>query len=507
MRTLELGPLAVAAVAWSACGPLVPIEGDTEAAGSSTTMGAPVGTSSGQGDEVSDGAIKHDEPWVEMDVGASACEPGGTCNLVDLVLVIDNSGTMGEEQLNLARNFPQLVDELMGLVDVHGNPVDPDVNIMVTTTDFGHPLCTAFQKPDYEPRQGAPVYTGCNSRIQRFTGLDPVDPVVIEEACTEGCPSDVAPGEHFINFGPRGSNVPNDDVHAALSCIGPQGIDGCGFEAPLETMLRAIDENACWNRPDQPQCDESTEWAAAQRGFLRDDATLVIAIISDELDCSVQAPGGYSYFTDVDNAAYWELDPATGTLRPSSAICFNAGVTCEDGDGDGIYESCTASTNDVLHPVERYTAYLDYLVESRGKDVVMLGIFGVPEVVAHDPEPPYEPTAGGVADLVYRQWQDFPYPAGDILPEEWDAGVRAADKTFEFGALGPGCTGTDGLGNFTGQGLPPVRMRQVCESLDSVDAATGEPQVRCCIESICDTDFSPAIRCLTGLLSATIGGE
>jgi hypothetical protein len=317
----------------------------------------------------------------------------------------------------------------------------------------------------------------------------------------------VAPTEPFINFSALGSNVPNDDVHAALSCIGPQGIDGCGFEAPLETMLRAIEETACWNLPDQAGCDEIPEWADLERGFLREEATLVLAVVTDELDCSVQAPGGYSYFTDAGNAVYWNVNPDTGVPQVSSAICFNAGVECEDGDGDGIYESCVASDAPVLHPLERYTAYLDYLTEERGKDVVMLGIFGVPEVVAHNPNPPFEPIAGGALDLVYRVWQDFPYPAGDILPDEWADGVNAADKTFEFGALGPGCTGTDPLGNFTGQALPPVRLRQVCESLDTIDEESGEPQVRCCIESICDTDFSPAIRCLTGLVSEVIGGE
>ena len=92
------------------------------------------------------------------------------------------------------------------------------------------------------------------------------------------------------------------------------------------------------------------------------------------------------------------------------------------------------------------------------------------------------------------------------MPSEWADGIDAADKTFEFGALGPGCTGTDVLGNFTGQALPPVRMREVCESLSYVDE-TGQEQVRCCIESICDTDFSPAIRCLTGLVTEAIGGD
>jgi hypothetical protein len=49
-----------------------------------------------------------------------------------------------------------------------------------------------------------------------------------------------------------------------------------------------------------------------------------------------------------------------------------------------------------------------------------------------------------------------------------------------------------------------VRTREVCESLNFIDEETGEEEVRCCIESICDTDFSPAIRCLTSLVAHPI---
>ena len=115
--------------------------------------------------------------------------PDGTCNEIDLLFVIDNSGTMGEEQLNLARNLPRLVNQLQNLEDEDGNPIEPSVNIMVTTTDMGHPLCTPFQKPDYIPRQGAPVYTGCNARIERFTGLELDNPLMVPQACTENCPA------------------------------------------------------------------------------------------------------------------------------------------------------------------------------------------------------------------------------------------------------------------------------------------------------------------------------
>ncbi|MCA9707565.1 MAG: VWA domain-containing protein [Myxococcales bacterium] len=504
---LALGTWGLAVATLVACTPDDPMgndEGGTTTNSMTTTMGD---TSTGNDDnDDNDDQGKLDTPNDTENL--PNCVTDGSCDLIDIVFVIDNSGTMGEEQLNLARNFQQLVDELENLKDQDGQSVNPNVNIMVTTTDFGHPLCTAFQKADYTPRQGAPVYQGCNARINRFTGLDMTNPTIIEEACTENCPADIAPGAHFINFSASGSNVPNDDVGAALSCIGPQGIDGCGYEAPLETMLQAINEGACWNSPEQPSCDDDPEWANTTQGFLRDDAILVVAIITDEMDCSVQAPAGYSFFTDIENTIYWNVNPELEVPQATSAVCFNSGVTCTDANGDGLYEGgCTAQQSEVLHPITRYTQYLDYLRQSKKKEIIMLGILGVPEVVAHNPFPPFEPIAGGAEDLLYRNWIDFPYPNGDILPTEWAAGRRAANKVFEFGDIGPGCTGQDEEGAFTGQAIPPVRVREVCEHLNYVDEMTGEARVRCCIESICDTDFSPAIRCLTGVISDAIGQQ
>lgn len=231
----------------------------------------------------------------------------------------------------------------------------------------------------------------------------------------------------------------------------------------------------------------------------------MVSIISDEIDCSVAAPGGYTFFTDIENTIYWNVNPE---LDPAGDLgdLLQLGRTCTDDNGDVIYEGCEPSESEVLHPIDRYISYFDYLTGNQHKEVIMLGILGVPPVVAHNPDPPYEPIAGGAVDLLYRNEIDHLQPAGDILPDEWDAEepVRAQEKIFEFGTLGPGCTGTDADGNFTGQALPPVRMRRVCESLNYTDDM-GEDQIRCCIESICDDDFSPAIRCLTGAIQDVIG--
>ena len=55
---------------------------------------------------------------------------------VDIVFVVDNSGSMSEEQANLARNFPVFMDELTAL---QGG----DFHIAAVSTDLGAGAGTA----------------------------------------------------------------------------------------------------------------------------------------------------------------------------------------------------------------------------------------------------------------------------------------------------------------------------------------------------------------------------
>lgn len=434
------------------------------------------------------------------DTGPIGCGDGdrGCTDKIDLLFIIDNSGTMAVEQANLARNFPRLVRQLEELEDSQGNPVNPDVQIMVTTTDYGNPECNDHNPDGYVPSRGQPISTACTDRLDRFTGLGS-DPDIVPEACKAVCPTAVAPSGAFVAFNADGSNVPDvppsdvdgdgepdSAVAQALACIGPQGIDGCGFEAPLENMMQSLNPGAEWN---------------GAGGFLRPDALLAIAIISDEADCSVL---DYDIMTD---PAYQETDPDFGDKRTTSAVCWNAGVSCSGPDADGVYSGCSSTSDNGLQPITRYTDYLiNELRQNQNKEVVMLGILGVPEVTAHSDVPPYEPTAGGVLDLVYRDWRDGLYDGtdlgGDILPDEFNDGVTAAKKHSDFG-VGPGCTGGDAAGGFTGQAIPPVRIKEVCESLN-IDNDDGTTDVRCCIESICDDDFSSAVDCLAGIIGEAI---
>ena len=69
---------------------------------------------------------------------------------------------------------------------------------------------------------------------------------------------------------------------------------------------------------------------------------------------------------------------------------------------------------------------------------------------------------------------------------------RSAHMLFDHG-IGPGCmTGV-------ARAHPPVRMREVCQSLDIVDE--GSAHVRCFIESICDPNFEAVMGALYGLFA------
>ncbi|MCA9636467.1 MAG: hypothetical protein KC420_10620 [Myxococcales bacterium] len=484
IRTCSLGFAAALGIA--GCGDSGSSDDTTGTGSASVTITAASSvtvTATATATATDSGATTDDSGGEKLDLPDDEPLPGcgtgdGACNLLDLLFVIDNSGTMGEEQVNLAANFPLLVERLGMLKDGKGKLISADINIMVTTTDMGHPACAQFNKPGYIPAKGSPINTPCTDRLERFTSLD--GKKSIPQACTDSC-NGVAPDGPYIHYKVNGmSNVPGDDIAGALSCIGLQGIDGCGYEAQLESMMQALDPGKEWNKGALP--------------FVREGAVLAIVMVTDEADCSVLAPGGYDYFDDENSEnpmynQYWNADPKDATKKVTSAVCWNGGVNCIDQDNDGIYENCTSADKGVLHPsMARYTKFLrDVLIGGKQKEVIMLGILGIPPVTEHNPEPPYEPIAGGVKDLVYRQWND-----ADILPGD---GGTAATKQFEFG-IGPGCTGAG-----TGQAIPPVRIKEVCESLNDGD------RIRCCMESICDDDFSPAIECLSGLLQETFAPQ
>jgi hypothetical protein len=415
--------------------------------------------------------------------------------MVDVLVVVDNSSTMALEQRTIARGLAGFVRRLETLEDGGGSPVDLSAHMMVTTTDIAGPLC-----PDVGQIAGAPISSPCTERLADFSSPDGT--VDVSDVCLAACPNGAAPDDAFVAFGGAGAGLngnvgplaevdidgdgqPESAAAQALTCLGLSGIAGCTYASPLEATLRALDPDAAWNNGAAP--------------FRRSDALLSIVLITDGVDCSV---GDAMAIVD---PALEAVDPDTGLPARSEAICWNAGVVCDAPDADGVLSNCNAGTSPGLRPVSAYQEFFDDLLEQQGVHVLITTAVGIPPVTEHHDSVPFEPVAGGVLDLEFRTWRDGPYPGGDLVADDVAAGLDAADKQFEFG-IGPGCTEVDDDGSVLGQATPPVRIREVCESVNGLDGR-GDLEVRCCMESICDPDFGQSADCLTTFFRDYIIGE
>jgi hypothetical protein len=387
------------------------------------------------------------DAYAGSETGDSGCPAGsGDCETrvrlqraADILFVIDNSGSMGSEQGTLAANFAAFVEVL------ERDQVGADYRIGVTTTDL----------------KGLRA-SSCRLRLEEFiwegrlAGMD-----LYEDArgpgCLDSCAHETVPllatttttdgsarVRPWLEKGPDGSNLPADiDMASAMQCIGPQGINGSGYEAPLESMRHVL--------VDDPA------------GFVRDDALLAIIFVTDEADCSMPLDHQWVLTSDAGRALW--SDPLGD--RPTSAACWNSGVACDGGPG--IYDGCYSVDRAwdggieadpeaaVLFPIQRYVDTLREL--ARGKErrggngqVLVAVIAGVP----HD-----YPDGG---ELVYRD---------SAVPE----------FNLEYG-IGPGCDwGTEMIHD--PPGIPPVRLREFAESF-----ATGSRNVF----SICSPDYTVALE-------------
>lgn len=379
---------------------------------------------------------------------------------VDILFVIDNSGSMGEEQATLAANFDAFIDEL--------EEVDADYRIGITTTDDGNPWCTGTG-----PEAGALQLRACRDHLEDFVfapgSNQEVDRTM--EACLASCPEELAglapePTTTVDDLEPKprpwlerergASNVPAGvTVGQALACWGPQGIAGCGFESPLEafrkTLLRSVTDGE------------------AGAGFMREDALLQVVFITDEADCSL-GPGGDAAFSPDGDRTLWPDPTAAG---PPSAVCWNAGVSCATGNNGGTH--CVPANigadgqesdadRAVLQPLSRYIGLLEEVGAAKQKvssdvsrPVLVSVIAGVPEGYAGE-------------DLDYGPGTDAQFEA-------------------DFG-IGAGCTSGQG------EAVPPVRLL----ALAQVFATDEELETHSNVFSICDNDYTPALRSIADIL-------
>jgi hypothetical protein len=167
---------------------------------------------------------------------------------LDIIFMIDNSGSMREEQDNLGRNFPVFMSALEGLPEGL-----PNLHIGVLSSDLG------------AGRFAGAAVEGC-TRVGGDQGIFQAAPRGRGGTCTSAPKTG-----NFISVNGAKQNF-DGSVSDALSCIAALGIRGCGYEHQIGSIWRALGGDG-----DVP---------AANRDFLRDDALLAIVIVTDEDDCS-----------------------------------------------------------------------------------------------------------------------------------------------------------------------------------------------------------------------------
>lgn len=149
------------------------------------------------------------------------------------------------------------------------------------------------------------------------------------------------------------TNYSGGDLAQVFSCMAQLGINGCGFEQPLESMRLALDPNT-----------------AANSGFIRPDAFLAIIIISDEDDCSTYDP-------EMFDKTVTGIDSKLGPL--DSFRCFEFGVQCDPDDirSEGEKFDCVPREDSpYMSGVQEYVDFVKGLKVNPDK-IIVAGIIGV----------------------------------------------------------------------------------------------------------------------------------
>lgn len=354
---------------------------------------------------------------------------------IDIVLAIDDSGSMADKQAILAVAVPDLVGALV-------NPpcVDTDNNVVATPEG---PLaeCPEGSRREFEPvldihvgvlssslgTRGSPWAAPCNDDngqlLNRLEGTDQTQPTFGDmgflawEPEAEGQPAGLYKDAATLNA----------DLERLVRGVGQSG---CGHEAQLESWYRflvdpnpyesieIVDSRAVASGTDENVLKQRSD-------FLRPDSLVAIIMLSDENDCSFRADA-FGYFTTANSPGEGIMSLVARSEcadNPNDPCCAPCGHAPEQCAADPKCDNPQVANDerllnltcfdqkrrygvDFLYPTSRYVAGLtqreiadrngevhpnpllvsdDGLV--RGNDRVFLaGIVGVPwQLIARDP--------------------------------------------------------------------------------------------------------------------------
>ena len=304
---------------------------DAGSADASTTDGTE-GTGSSDATDTSDAESDASTgtstgPLLDVDPGtgtATSGETGGSaCEKVDFLFVIDNSGSMTDEQQNLGTSFPGFINAIQGTLmaqDYHIMAVDTDAasvgasSISISNGEVScetHPTCCIgicngiggiFISPpptvcNGEPCSNFPLPTGCEATLGSGRDYDQNG-----DSCN-------------IEGGLRYMTDTQPDLVGTFQCAALVGPNGDGLELPMDAMRAAI--------------GVESEMDGCNEGFLRDDAVLVVVFITDE-DDDGQSMGNPAEWKDYLVAAKGGNEEAVVVLGLIADEGFSGGGVCQD---------------------------------------------------------------------------------------------------------------------------------------------------------------------------------
>ncbi|MCG8555603.1 MAG: VWA domain-containing protein [Proteobacteria bacterium] len=380
---------------------------------------------------------------------------------VDILFMVDNSGSMKEEQANLAKEFPKLVQVLTsGYLSgmPTGAPQDfppvPNLHLGVVSSDMG--------------LVGVPNIPSCGSSVMRPFGDDGV---LIQDtrdpAMKPGCQMAYPPG--WIQY----QKPINDPFQAAtdFGCLATLGTGGCGFEQQLEAVLKALTPPSAG-----PMFVADHTGAGAlghgglpgdptpgrNAGFLRPDSLLTVVMVTDEEDCSSH------------NLDHFKL---SSDLPPGHPVLTNI-MAMDPNLVDELNLRCFFNKQN-LHPIDRYVQGLKNLRPGQEKLVIFAAIVGVPKNAVDAGTRLMFNNLLTPQDRANYYQNLYNHP----LMQEMIDPTSLATPPAE---LRPSCN--DPL---LGKAQPPIRIVQVAEQF-------GRNGV---VQSICQDDFGPALDAIIQVIS------
>ena len=464
-------------------------------------------------------------------------------------MVVDNSGSMGDNQANMMAQLGPLVSQLtdppcisrtmpgggtphrcdpMNMDDVLQYPAVRDLHVGVVSTDLGTggflvPGCDDSERGDdgrLNPIRNGPALQAHLPWAPRRPNA-PTAPAGFRPSA---CLNDQNQFPNFIKYcsntqdascdvaGPNASTRNLDVFSDWFKCNAGIFISGCGLEQQLESTWRALVQNDARAAPGS---------MSPNAGFLREGAVLAIVMLTDEEDGSVrqcdndqgfsmQTGGNCTDARDVYNLA--SMDWAHPTNPDLRFYLYNAGDRRDPTwNLNRYYNTAPASA------ANRWTRDLLSLKPGHPERVVFVAIAGVPLEV------PTRPAGGQTVtdwDALLGRSMDGPDNFGGrdsftaISGMQEVAGpfsMRAANMDPNCSHVVPACRRAGSTynpimtcSNSQQMAFPSRRIVEIARRFDEHPACNGQPCRNGLVASICATNLTVAMRGVVQRISARV---